>query len=198
MRGARDAAPAAPIVVSADTLSERRRSLDQGGYKSRPTGGLVERLSWHIDCTSTCIDGNDNMFTRQFLGLVMFATFAASSSAQSLYRCQDGTRVTYSDRACVSGATRQFVPTAGPPIAEQTAAVVRLRQDIAEFDVRWTARIAAAQSAGGAAKKNPGSNLAGVAARDTDSRCEPRGVESMPQIGRGAGSLVQANASRRY
>jgi len=158
----------------------------------------VERLSWHIDCTTTCIDGNDTMFTRQFLGLVMFATFAASSSAQSLYRCQDGARVTYSDRACVSGATREFVPNAGPPIAEQTAAVVRLRQDIADFDVRWTARVAPAQSAGGVVRKNAGSNLAGDAARDTDSRCEPRAVESTPRISTGAGRLLQANASGRY
>jgi hypothetical protein len=137
------------------------------------------------------------MSTRQFVGLITFATLAASTSAQTLYRCQDGARVTYSDRACVSGAARQLPPSAGPPIAEQAAAVARLRQDVADFDVRWTARVAAAQSASGAAGKGAGSKLAGDAARDTDSRCEPRTVASTPQAGTGAGSLVQANASRR-
>jgi hypothetical protein len=144
------------------------------------------------------MDRNDAMFTRQLLCLVIFATFAASSTAQSLYRCQDGARVTYSDRACVSGATRQLAPDAGPPVGEQAAAVARLRQDIAEFDVRWAVRLAAAQRAGGTTKKEAGSNRSGVAARDADSRCEPRGVETTPQSGAGAGSLVQANANRRY
>lgn len=138
------------------------------------------------------------MFTRQLLGLVIFATFAAASSAQTLYRCQEGARVTYSDRPCVAGATRQLPPNAGPPIDEQAAAVVRLKQDIADFDVRWAARFAAAQRAGGTTKKYGGSNLAGVATGDTDSRCEPRGVESTPQMGTGAGSLFQANAYRRH
>ena len=156
----------------------------------------MEQLSWHIACTSTCIDGNDTMFTRQRLCLIIFATFAASSSAQSLYRCQDGARVTYSDRACVSGATRQLPPDAGPPIAEQTAAVARLKQDIADFDVRWTARVAAVQSARGAARKSTDSTPAGAAAHDTDNRCEPRAVAAPLQVGTGAGRLVQANAAR--
>lgn len=137
------------------------------------------------------------MFTRQLLGLVTFATFAASASAQTLYRCQDGTRVTYSDRACVAGATRQLSTDAGPPIAEQAAAVVRLKQDIANFDVRWTARVAAAQSASGVARKGAGSKLAGAAVGDTDGRCEPGTVASTTQVGAGAGRLIQANAVRR-
>jgi hypothetical protein len=157
----------------------------------------VARRCWHIACTITCIDGIDAMLTRQLLGLVTFATFAASASAQPLYRCQDGARVTYSDRPCVAGAARQLSTDAGPPIAEQAAAVVRLKQDIADFDVRWSARAAAAQSASGVAGKGAGSKLAGDVARDTDSRCEPPAVASTTQVGTGAGRLVQANASRR-
>jgi hypothetical protein len=137
------------------------------------------------------------MFTRQLLGLAIFAAFAASSSAQTLYRCQDGTRVTYSDRVCVAGATRQLPPDAGPPVAEQTAAVARLKQDVADFDARWTARVAAVQSASSAGRKNAGSKLAGDAAHDTDSRCEPRAVASTTPVGTGASRLIQANAVRR-
>jgi len=136
------------------------------------------------------------MFTRQLLGLVIFATFAAASSAQTLYRCQEGARVTYSDRPCVAGATRQLPPNAGPPIDEQAAAVVRLKQDIADFDVRWTARVAAAQSARGAPRKSADSTPAGGTAHDTDNRCEPRAVAAPLQVGTGAGRLVQANAAR--
>lgn len=137
------------------------------------------------------------MLTRQLPCLVIFATFAAAASAQTLYRCQDGARVTYSDRACVAGAARQLPPDAGPPIAEQTAAVARLKQDVADFDVRWSARVAAAQSARSAPKKSADSKPTGDAARDTDSRCEPGTVTSTPLIGTGAGSLVQTNVPRR-
>lgn len=137
------------------------------------------------------------MLTRQLPCLVIFATFAASTSAQTLYRCQDGARVTYSDRACVTGAARQLPPDAGPPSAEQAAAVVRLKQDVADFDVRWTARVAAAQPASGTAKNSAGSKLTGGATSDTDSRCEPRAVAATARIGTGAGSLIQANVSRR-
>ena len=137
------------------------------------------------------------MLTRQLPCLVIFATFAASTSAQTLYRCQDGARVTYSDRACVTGAARQLPPDAGPPIAEQTAAVARLKQDVADFDVRWTARVAAAQSARSAPKKSAGSKPTGDAAGDTDGRCEPGAVASTTPVGAGAGRLIQTNAARR-
>lgn len=137
------------------------------------------------------------MLTRQLPCLVIFATFAAAASAQTLYRCQDGARVTYSDRPCVTGAARQLPPDAGPPIAEQTAAVARLKQDVADFDVRWTARVAAAQSASSAARKGAGQKPTGDAARGADNRCEPGTVTSTPLVGTSAGRLVQANASRR-
>jgi hypothetical protein len=137
------------------------------------------------------------MKPRHCLCLVTFAKYAAASSAQTLYRCQDGARVTYSDRACASGATRQLPQEAGPPIVEQAAAVVRLKQDIADFDVRWQARGAAAQSASGTARKSAGSKVAGDTANDTDSRCEPRTAASTTPVGTGAGRLIQANAVRR-
>jgi hypothetical protein len=157
----------------------------------------VARRSWHIACTITCIDGIDAMLTRQLLGLVTFATFAASVSAQTLYRCQDGARVTYSDRACIAGAARQLPADAGPPIAEQAAAVVRLKQDIADFDVRWAARVAAAQSASAVARKGAGAKLGGGTVGDTDGRCEPGAVASTTPVGAGPGRLIQANAARR-
>src|SRR4030095_15887262 len=74
------------------------------------------------------------------LSLAVCLFMALPVHAQTLYRCQDGQKVTYADRPCVAGAEKQ-IPVDGRPSAEEARAAKarqqrRLEQEQAQRLVR--------------------------------------------------------------
>lgn len=124
------------------------------------------------------------------------ATFAASASAQALYRCDDGGRVTYTNRACATGAVRHIQPEAGPPAEEQRLAAARLQEAIAEFNARHAANTPGALSPQLATAKG-GPPRAASAPPDSARWCETRRGESESGVPFGAGANVLVSVPRR-
>jgi hypothetical protein len=62
-------------------------------------------------------------------GMLLLTTFT-TASGQTLYRCQDGKKVTYSDRPCVGGVEKRVSSDDSPTAEERAAARARLQQQI--------------------------------------------------------------------
>jgi hypothetical protein len=140
------------------------------------------------------------MRVRLDFAAVLLAAFATSASAQALYRCQEGGRVTYSDRACTAGSVTPVPVDVGPSTEEQAAAAARLRQDVADFQARWAATQGGRSAPQGASRKSAAQGGSGVnaVAVAADGRCEPRMIGAVPQSPAAAGGLYVSSASRRY
>lgn len=116
------------------------------------------------------------MGKRTLLGIAFLATFAAPAWAQSLYRCQEGSRTTYSDRACTTGPAVRMQVEVGPSIEEQSAARSRLKQSIADFDARRAARLATAPAAKDGRTKEGAAKLQASDTTDEADSCATQAV----------------------
>lgn len=65
--------------------------------------------------------------------------FATCASAQSIFRCDEGGRVTYTNRSCERGMAARIEIAAAPPPDTVKIAAARLQAAVAEFDTRHAA-----------------------------------------------------------
>jgi hypothetical protein len=123
------------------------------------------------------------MRKRVLLHVVLVAMLSSPAMGGTLYRCENGGRVSYGDRACDDGIATRVQAATPPSMDEQKSALARLRQGLVEFDARWTARVAAyAAATGTAANRRPRS--AAAAAGDRETYCFERhdGADATPTI----------------
>jgi len=64
------------------------------------------------------------------LHVALLGLGSGAAHAQSVYRCESGGKVSYSDRPCSAGAERRVNVDGGPSREEQAAARVRLQQKL--------------------------------------------------------------------
>jgi len=128
--------------------------------------------------------------------VVIAAAYAASASGQTLYRCDDGGRVTYTDRACATGAVRHIQPEAGSPAEERRLAAARLREAIAEFNARHAVNAPGALSPQLATAQG-GPPRGASAPPDSAPWCETRRGESESTVPVGAVANVLVSTPRR-
>lgn len=62
--------------------------------------------------------------------MVLLTLLPALATAQTIYRCQDGNKVTYSDRPCPTGAEKRINTDGGPSPDDVAAARARLQRDL--------------------------------------------------------------------
>ena len=62
--------------------------------------------------------------------------FAASASAQTIYRCDTAGSVTYTNRLCAQGSAKRIELDANPPAESVKLAAARLQEAVAHFNAR--------------------------------------------------------------
>ena len=70
------------------------------------------------------------------LVVALFA-FAASASAQTIYRCDLAGSVTYTNRPCSQGIAKRIELDANPPAEAVKMAAARLQVAVADFNARY-------------------------------------------------------------
>ena len=123
------------------------------------------------------------MHARILLHILLVAMASPPAMGEMLYRCEQGGHVTYGDRMCASGIETRVQPAAVPSVHEQKVAVARLRQELAEFETRWTTRVATNSAAHGTeAGARP--LATGAEAGDRETYCFERhdGAEATPTL----------------
>lgn len=64
-----------------------------------------------------------------FIGAMLLTTWT-TASGQTLYRCQEGKKISYSDRPCAGGAEKRISADGAPTAEERAAARARLQQQV--------------------------------------------------------------------